>query len=507
MTRGLSASALVAPAFALAWAAPPTPPPSNQAKAGAKLTRLHCAACHAVPAPDVLPRASWRASIEKMAILLEGKTIPGWGQPAPKVTLSEDYRAILADYESRAPQALAPPDPWPAPAAPARFERRSIDFPDALTEEPGVSNVTLADLDGDGRPEILATDMRQGVVLRASGSTAAAVASVPNPAHVSLADLDRDGRPDLLIADLGQFFPGDHEKGAVAWARGTGSGFAPAVRWDGFPRVADAQAADLDGDGTPDVAVAAFGWRLKGNVTVMRNRTADWSMPAFDRVVLDPRPGAVAVSVVDLDGDKKLDVVAFVAQEHEEVVAYLGDGKGGFRSQVLYKAPHPNWGSTGLTAVDLDRDGDLDLLATNGDMFDDDLLKPWHGIVWLENKGRLRFEPRTLARLAGVHKAVAADLDGDGDLDVAACALTGAVRREVAATLPSLVWLEQVKPGRFEKRTLEVGNPVHATLAAGDVDGDGDADLVTGTLALFGKSRTWLDVWENKAGGRSPALR
>ena len=118
--------------------------------------------------------------------------------------------------------------------------------------------------------------------------------------------------------------------------------------------------------------------------------------------------------------------------------------------------------------------------------------------VWLENKGKLRFEPHTIGRLAGVHKAVAADLDGDGDLDVAACALTGAVKRDVAATLPSLVWLEQVKPGRFEKHTLEVGNPVHATLAAGDVDGDGDADLVTGTLALFGKSTAWLDVWENK---------
>jgi hypothetical protein len=455
----------------------------------------------------VLPRAAWRASIEKMAILLEGKTIPGWGQPPPKVTLPPDYVKILADYEARAPLALPPPDPWPAADSPSRFERRSIGFAGALTEEPGVSNVALHDLDGDGRPEILATDMRQGVVLQAKDGGSAAIASVPNPAHVALADLDGDGRRDLLLADLGQFFPGDHERGAVAWARGTASGFAPAVRWDGFPRVADAEAGDFDGDGRLDVAVAAFGWRLKGNVTVMMNRTQDWSRPAFDRVVIDPRPGAVAVSVLDLDGDKALDVVAYVAQEHEEVVAYLGDGKGGFRARVLFKAPHPNWGSTGLTAVDLDRDGDLDLLATNGDMFDDDLLKPWHGIVWLENKGKLRFEPRTLARLAGVHKAVAADLDGDGDLDVAACALTGAVKREVASKLPSLVWLEQVKPGRFEKHTIEVGNPVHATLAAGDVDGDGDADLVTGTLALFGTSDAWLDVWENKAPLRTPARR
>ena len=55
-----------------------------------------------------------------------------------------------------------------------------------------------------------------------------------------------------------------------------------------------------------------------------------------------------------------------------------------------------------------------------------------------------------------------------------------------------------MKPGRFEKRTLEVGNPTHATLDAGDLDGDGDVDIVTGTLAVIGKSETWLDVWENK---------
>jgi hypothetical protein len=474
-------------------------PPSE--KEAAALLKTYCVACHALPAPDVLPRAAWKQSIEKMSYIFEGKPMPGWGQPPPVITLSDDYRKILAHYEAKAPAALPAPDPWPAPTTPARFARRRLGFPDALTPEPAVSNVALADLDGDGTPEILATDMRQGLVLQAKASATAVtpLSTAPNPAHVTAVDLDGDKRLDLLLADLGQFFPGDHEKGAVVFVRGTASGFAAPVRFDGFPRLADVEPGDFDGDGRLDLLVSAFGWRAKGNVTVMLNRTADWAQPAFDRVVLDARPGAVAASALDLDGDKRLDAVALVSQEHEEVVAYLGDGKGAFRAQSLYKAPHPNWGSTGLTVVDLDKDGDDDFLVTNGDMFDDDILKPYHAITWLENKGKLRFEPRTLARLAGVHKAVAADLDGDGDLDVAAAALTGAVRPEIASKLPSLVWLEQVKPGRFEKRTLEVGNPTHATLAAGDLDGDGDADVVTGTLAVIGKSETWLDVWENQA--------
>ena len=494
-TSFVLSSSLVCVAGSAAAAAPPA---DKQVQA---LVQRYCAPCHAVPAPDVLPRSAWKASIEKMAYLFEGKAMPGWGQAPPVVALGDDWKRILAYYEASAPAALPSPEPWPAPAAPARFARRTIGFSQALTEEPGVSNVALHDLDGDGKPEILATDMRQGVVLtaKAGATDATLLAPVPNPAHVTPVDLDGDTRLDLLIADLGQFFPGDHEKGAIGWARGTASGFAPVVRWDGFPRLADVQPGDFDGDGRLDLAVAAFGWRTKGNVTVMLNRTTDWTKPSWERVVLDPRPGAVAVAVADLSGDKKPDVIAFLAQEHEEVVLYPGDGKGGFGLERLYKAPHPNWGSTGLTLVDLDKDGDTDLLLTNGDMFDDQLLKPYHSIGWLENRGRMKFAYHTLAHLPGVHKAVAADLDGDGDLDVAAAALTAAVAPAVNATLPSLVWLEQVKPGRWEKRTIERGNPTHATLAAGDVDGDGDADLVTGTLAVVGKAKAWLDVWENQA--------
>jgi cytochrome c5 len=490
----LAASCLLA----AARTAPAAPPADKEAQA---LVQRYCVACHAAPAPDVLPRSAWKPSIEKMAYLFEGKPMPGWGQAPPIVTLGDDWKRILAYFEANAPAALPSPEPWPAPAASARFERHPIGWSQALTEEPGVSNVAVQDLDGDGKPEILAADMRQGAVLetRAGATDAAQIASVPNPSHVTPVDLDGDKRLDLLIADLGQFFPGDHEKGAVGWARGTAAGFAPVVRWDGFPRVADAQAGDFDGDGRLDVAVAAFGWRAKGNVTVMLNRTVDWAKPAWERVVLDARPGAVAVAVTDLNGDKTLDVVAFLAQEHEEVLFYPGDGKGGFGLEKLFKAPHPNWGSTGLTLVDLDRDGDTDILLSNGDMFDDQLLKPYHSIGWLENQGRMKFAFRTLAHLPGVHKAVAADLDGDGDLDVAAAALTAAVAPSVAATLPSLVWLEQVKPGRWEKRTIEVGNPTHATLAAADVDGDGDVDLVTGTLAVAGKAKAWIDVWENRA--------
>jgi hypothetical protein len=377
--------------------------------------------------------------------------------------------------------------------------RRTITFKDALTPEPAVANVRLADLDGDGRPELLACDMRQGVVLMARpdrpAEGAVVIAQVPHPDHVSVVDFDGDGGKDLLVADLGEFFPGDHEKGAVTGLRAQpGGGYAP-FTVGGFPRVADAEALVPAGGGRPDIAVAAF--VRESEIALLRSRTVgrrahvrtDSSTPGRARSTSCPR----------IDGDGKLDIVALISQEHESVVAFHGDGKGGYSpARTLYAAPHPNWGSSGIQVVDLDKDGDLDVLMTNGDMFDDDILKPYHGIQWLENEGKLRFEPHPLAALAGAHRAVAVDLDGDGDLDIVASAFTGMVMGQAAAGLPSLVWLEQVKPGRFERHTLEVGSPLHATLDVGDVDGDGDVDIVTGIFRLQGTSDHWLEVWENQ---------
>jgi hypothetical protein len=484
---------------ALLAAAPAPVRPTN----GQALAKALCIACHKVPDPDILPRASWRPEIQKMAAILAGKWTPEGGGPAATVPLSEQYEAIAAYYEAAAPPALPPLPVWPAPDdRPLRFVRHTIAFKDALTPEPAVANVRLADLDGDGRLDLLACDMRQGVVLQARPdhpeAGAVAIAQIPNPDHVSVVDLDKDGRLDLLVSDLGAFFPGDHERGSVTWLRALpGGGYAP-FTIGGFPRVADAEAVDA-GSGRPDIAVAAFGLHAKGEIDLLRNRTTDWSQPVFERTKLDPRAGAIHIVPADIDGDGKVDLVALIAQEHEAVVAFLGDGKGGFApAQTLYAAPHPNWGSSGIEVVDFDKDGDLDVLMTNGDMFDDDILKPYHGIQWLENKGKLRFEAHPLAALAGAHRAVAVDLDGDGDLDVVASAFTGVVTGPAAAGLPSLVWLEQVRPGRFERHTLEVGAPVHATLDVGDVDGDGDVDIVTGIFRAQGASDHWLEVWENQ---------
>jgi hypothetical protein len=213
---------------------------------------------------------------------------------------------------------------------------------------------------------------------------------------------------------------------------------------------------------------------------------------------VDGRHGTIHVPAVDLDGDGRLDFVALISQEHETVVAFLNDGRGGFRKETIFAANEPAFGSSGIQLVDLDRDGDLDVLYTNGDTFDSTYFKPCDGVRWFENRGSYPFADHALAVMPGAHRAVACDLDGDGDLDIAACALLAKRTKgqQDASHFDALLWLEQVTPGEFVRHSLAKSPCLHTAMDAGDFDGDGDVDLVIGRFITEGSPPEVL-VWWN----------
>jgi len=89
-----------------------------------------------------------------------------------------------------------------------------------------------------------------------------------------------------------------------------------------------------------------------------------------------------------------------------------------------HHSSNEDYGSSGISLVDLDADGDSDLLYTSGDAFDyiphTASPRPWHGIQWLENLGDLKFQSHRISNLPGSFSPMTADVDGDGDLDVVA---------------------------------------------------------------------------------------
>jgi hypothetical protein len=190
------------------------------------------------------------------------------------------------------------------------------------------------------------------------------------------------------------------------------------------------------------------------------------------------------VPVTDLDGDGRLDFVVLVSQEHEVVEAFLNRGDQ-FERVPLFAAPDPSWGSSGIELTDFDGDGDQDVLYTAGDAFDSYLIKPWHGIWLLRNEGGLKFQAQQIAALPGVHRALAADLDQDGDQDIAACAMVPAraLQAQPGTPMQSVIWLEQTADGAFARHVISAERPIHAAMTVLDADSDGDMDLAAGCFA------------------------
>ena len=469
--------------------------------------RAHCAKCHAWTDPKILPRFAWPRILDEMWRLNEG-----FG--------GMDPRALQAWFRIRSPKRVEVPDRKAGVGLGSLpLERRPLG-PIPPDGRPGTANVQFLDIFGDARLELLASDMVNGKVfvgLPAGGEPGLFVlGTVPTPAHIAMVDFDADGHRDLLVANLGSVAPELHRRGTAVWLRQKADRTFETIELaSGYGRVADVEAGDLDGDGDLDLVIAEYGTRQTGGVHVLENRGFKKGRPRLKARRIDERAGAIHTPIIDINGDGRLDIIALHAEHHEQIVAHMNRGKMKFEKTVIFAAPHASWGYTGLELVDVDGDGDMDLLATNGDGFDagadvGGLLHPFHGVQIFENEGGT-FKPRPHLQLRGAYGSVGADLDGDGDIDIVSGVfqpfLPEAVRKGLE--LDSLVWFEQVAPWTFERRAIEIHATEHTTVAAADYDLDGDVDIAAGVFVMepiegAPAEGPRLGLWNRAGGGERP---
>lgn len=389
-----------------------------------------------------------------------------------------------------------------ARAARQPFTSQRIGAPIAGEERPHIAHVTIADLDQDGLADVIVCDALRNVVgwIRQSPRgtfTETVIADLAAPAHAEVIDFDRDDDLDILVASLGWLFPNNNRVGAVVVYENDGKQqFRSHYIADRVARVADARAGDLDGDGDLDVAVAGFGYD-DGETSWLENQ-GNWQ---FEQHILQRLSGGINALVADTTGDQRLDIVTLISQEWEEIWAFVNEGGGRLRPQMLWGSTNPDFGSSWISLSDMDRDGDPDILYSNGDAFEyaPPNSRPWQGVQWLENRGGLMFELHRIADLQGAASPEAADVDGDGDLDVMVVTANADWDDPEA---PSLVWLENTGGMQFTAHAI-ASSPTHLlTLAVGDLDGDGDPDLVTGGMHI---SRPYdrlgrVTAWTNHLG-------
>lgn len=456
-----------------------------------------CGACHGTPDPASFPKDEWHHEVKQGFDFYVASGRTDLKSPA--------FNDVVSWYRDRAPVALRLAAVTATPS-PVRWKMETLRGPD-------VGHVSHLAWDGGEKGGLLLCDMKANAINRLQlrqGRLAVVDELIQgtHPAHIECVDLDRDGRLDYVVAELGSFSPQDHSLGRVSWLRMLPSGvWTRSSLLENVGRVADVRAGDFDRDGDVDLIVAEFGWRRTGRTLLLRQESQTADDISFRPETIDERHGVIHVPAADLDNDGDLDFVALVSQEFEEVDAFLNLGNGTFERQIIHLAGDPAFGSSGIQLIDFDQDGDLDVLYTNGDSLDSKYVKPYHGVRWLENMGDYPFDAHEIALLPGAAKALAIDIDRDGDLDVVASAWIpeDLANAELAdMQYDSLIWLERKNTQEFERHVISsVRRFGYLAIEVGDLDKDGDTDLVAGWFGgtSSGKNGT-VDIFWNEGSNR-----
>lgn len=475
-----------------------------------------CGGCHPPPLPGSFTKSEWSHEVKRGFVFYE--------ESDRRDLIAPDEERVIEYFRTRAPNRIEVPKQTSDADVPGPISFSRAESAKSLWGPPATSCLKWLDLD-DEVPRLVLSDMHSGVVqtadLRQKTPRPVTIANLAHPAMLSRCDLDENGTTDLVVAELGSLFSGDHHLGGVYWltrdepgqaadksdAGGnanddklTSSSWRQRLIASGLGRVADVTPVHADDDGRLDLLLSEFGHVRTGSITLLHNQSVTLEKPRFQAKVIDDRAGTINTPMADFNGDGRLDFVALVSQEHESVDLFLNQGGGQFERTQIYRLADSSYGLSGIQIIDLDGDDDLDVLFSNGDTFGSHHLKPFHGIRWLENTGDLNFEHHLITKMIAVQRTLAADLDNDGDQDIVAVGFLpqNLVNMPGLDRYDSILWLEQLSPGKFRRHSLERGRFEHAALELADFDRDGDIDLAVGNFILTNSvPAPWFSVFWN----------
>lgn len=273
-------------------------------------------------------------------------------------------------------------------------------------------------------------------------------------AGASLGDIDRDGDLDLVLAK-GRHWPLDN-----LVLRNDGKGNFTAEK---LPAAADrtysAALADLNGDGALDLVVSND--RPDRKVIYLNDGRGGFrSAGTFGR----PEWSTRYITVADLNGDARPEIIVAnrASNPARPVPCFVcvNDGTGAFPTEI----PLPTQSATIIVAADLDGDGKVDLFVPHRD-------GGQSLIFWNDGSGKFPAAPVPVGpKVSNVRAAVAADLEGDGRVDL------------VVGDANTGMFVYRGEGRRAFAEPLALGEKSGAPYAIGvmDMNRDGRPDLVVG---------------------------
>jgi hypothetical protein len=348
------------------------------------------------------------------------------------------------------------------------------------------SIVAVADLNGDGKPDVFVTNFSSGTISVLLNTSANPPASLNFSAHqdfalpngsdsfsVVSADINGDGKPDLVTAN-------DFLNSVSVLLNSTSPGadqlvFAPAQSFTMGQVLNTVAVADINGDGRPDLIVTDrtnLVW-VATNTTVPGATTASFATPT----AFATGAGPTAVAVADIDGDGKPDLIVAnptTSGEGDTLSILFNTTTPGSTTPTFLAQQTVVAGTAGRVAVaDMNADGRPDLIVTNAQSNTVSVLLDTTSF----GSGLASFEaPQSFATGPVAVPVAIGDVNSDGRPDIVVGNYgEGSVSVLVNTTAPGAVHLSFAPEQRFSIPSSGIDSP--SSIAIVDFDGDGMLDL------------------------------
>lgn len=478
----------------------------DQGIEGRRLAMQHCQRCHMFVEPEALSKAVWKDFVFPRMGAFMGmhhvgvKTrIDQGNHPAEKQMIHDagiylpgalmtlkDWQVLVAYYMGRAPEKLdKPADIVSITPSSDLFQEASFGY---KQDNP---NTTLVHIDEDSK-RLFVGDMitSQLSILGSDLNRSQKIKMGSAPVHVQI----QNG--DLWVTNIGFVNPSDFPAGELVMLKGEDGYYASSgqTKLTKLRRPTHASYADMNKDGLTDVVMSEYGNQLGALNYYQAKKNGE-----YQKVELMKEPGSMRSHIRDFNNDGWLDVAVVQGQNREGVHIHYNNGDGSFTPSYALPIP-PHYGSASLEFYDFNGDGYIDILATNGDNGDyPAILKPHHGVRIYLNDGKNAFKESYFFPMNGAFKALAEDFDLDGDLDIAAISMFPDLNNRPEE---GFVYLENDGKLNFKASTIQrVKEGRWLCMDTGDLDGDGDKDIVIGSF-IRGPSEvppSFLKAWEKGA--------
>ena len=237
---------------------------------------------------------------------------------------------------------------------------------------------------------------------------------------------------------------------------------------------------DLDKDGMEEIVICEFG-DLVGKLSLFIKDENE----GFQKRILLNQPGSIRTIAEDMNGDGMDDLIVLTAQGEEGITIFYQEDSLQFRPERVLRFS-PVYGTSWFDLVDYDGDGDEDIITAHGDNADKSYVpKPYHGFRIFINDGQNNYEEAFFYPMHGATRVLSRDFDKDGDLDF--CLLATFPNYNKEPLLP-FVYLQNEDSENYLFTSKVLDRPEEGRwllVDAGDVDQDGDEDIILGPFTYI----------------------